>query len=295
MVTQPMSLNADQLQFTDGASCKQWIESLPLTNFQSAQNALTQQIALAREARLAPTELLHVLEALREPAAYVQNELARKYAGKPLPLDAAEATLWTRVTALWQELIDGYLACRDAHVQGDPGLKYHGALIVMRCLRYTSYAMFEHYRIYRQVPAAMWKKLHQLYVFAEQSGFARVTVTDTFSHQEAESSCAAAYCQALLAQLANPFALSGRQMEFLARSIEKWSGLVSLASQPLPPSAIPALATDLAGSCSGCASRKTTNYLSVCACSPASPAQSQYGRRISAPLRASRALNARCC
>ena len=133
-------------------------------------------------------------------------------------------------------------------MQGDPGLKNHGALIGMRCLRYTSYAMFEHYRIYRQVPAELWKKLHQLYVFAEQSGFARATVTDTFSHQEAESSCAAAYCQALLAQLANPFALSGRQMEFLARWIEKWPGLVSLASQPLPPSAIPALAVNLAGS-----------------------------------------------
>ena len=73
MVTQPISLIADQLQFTDGASCKHWIESLPLTNFQSAQQTLTQQIALARQARLAPAELLRVLEALREPAAYVQN------------------------------------------------------------------------------------------------------------------------------------------------------------------------------------------------------------------------------
>jgi hypothetical protein len=241
------TLHAEPLQFNDHASCKRWIESLPLTNVESSQHALTQQISLVRQAALAPLELLRVLEALREPVAYVQNELARKYTARPLPLEAPETALWTRGLGLWQELIDGYLACRDAHVQGDPGLKDHGALIMMRCLRYMFYAMFEHSRIYRQVPAELWKKLHQMYVFAEQSGFARTTVADVFARQEADSSCCAAYCQALLAQLANPFALSGRQMEFLARWIEKWSGLVSLASQPLPPSAIPALAIDLAG------------------------------------------------
>ena len=246
MATQAMSLNAVQLQFDDSASCKRWIESLPLTNVQSAQHALTQQIARVRQAGIAPLELLRVLETLREPVGYVQNELARKYTGKALPLETAEAAVWTRVLALWQELIDGYLACRDAHARGDPGLRSHGALIVMRCLRYTSCAMFEHYRIYRQAPAAPWEKLHQLYAFAEHSGFAHAAVADAFGHQEVDASCTAAYCQALLAQLANPFALSGRQLGFLARWIEQWSGLVNLAPQPLPPSAIPALAVDLA-------------------------------------------------
>ena len=67
------NLDADQLQFNDSASCKRWIESLPLTNVESSQRALTQQIALVRQAVLAPAELLRVLEALREPAAYVQH------------------------------------------------------------------------------------------------------------------------------------------------------------------------------------------------------------------------------
>ncbi len=69
-----------------------------------------------------------------------------------------------------------------------------------------------------------------------------------FNHQEEDSSCAAAYCRALLAQLANPFAMSGRQMEFLTRWIEKWSAQLSFALQPLPASAIPSLGINLAGS-----------------------------------------------
>ena len=248
MVTPAMSLNETQLQFTDSASCKRWVESLPLTNLQSAQRSLTEQLALVRQAGIAPLELLRILETLREPIHYVQGELARKYTAKPLPLDAGETALWTRAVGLWQGLGDAYLACRDAHVQGAPALHNHGALIVMRCLHYTACAMFEHYRIYREVPAQLWKNLHQFYVFAEQSGFAHTPVADTFSRQAADSSCRAAYSQALLAHLANPFALSGRQMEFLARWIEKWSALAGLAMQPLPPSAIPALSVDLTGS-----------------------------------------------
>ena len=247
MVHQSMSLNATRMHFTDSASCAQWIESLPLTNPQAAQNTLTEQIALVRQAGFAPLELLRVLEALREPVAYVQNELARKYTARSLPLEAAESALWTRVVALWQELSDCYLLCRDAHMQAGTELKAYGPLIVMRCLHYLSCVMFEYYRIYRQAPAELWKKLHQLYGFAEQSGIAQAAVVDAFGQHMPNASCAAAYCEALLAHLANPFALSGRQMEFVLLWVEKWSALVGLAQQPLPPSAIPALAVDLAG------------------------------------------------
>ncbi len=240
------TLDADQLQFNDSASCKRWIESLPLTNVESSQHALTRQISLLRQAALAPLELLRVLEALREPAAYVQDELARKYAGKPQPLEAAEAAWWARALNLWQEFIAAYALCRDAQVRGDPGVKNHGALIVTRCLRYTSSAMFEHYRVYRQAPAELWTQLHQQYACAEQGGFARTMVADALNHQEADSSCATAYHQTLLVQLADPFALSGRQLETLARWSANWAGLVNLATEPLPPSAIPALAVDLA-------------------------------------------------
>ncbi len=242
------ALHADQLQFNDSASCKRWIASLPLTNIESSQQALTRQISLVRQAVLTPLELLRVLEAMREPAAYVQHEVARKYAGKPQPLDATEAAWWARVLRLWREFSAAYALCRDAHVRGDPGVKNHGALIVMRCLHYTSRAMFEHYRAYRQAPGELWQQLHQHYAFAEQGGFARTMVVDAFNRQEAGSSCATVYRQALLVQLANPFALSGRQLEVAARWSANWAGLVNLVSEPLPPSANPALAVDLAAS-----------------------------------------------
>ncbi|MBI2225529.1 MAG: hypothetical protein HYU44_11415 [Betaproteobacteria bacterium] len=128
-----------------------------------------------------------------------------------------------RALRLWQEFSAAYAVCFDAHVRGDSGVRNYGALIVMRCLRYTSSAMFEHYRAYRHAPGELWKQLHQYYAFAEQGGFARTMVVDAFNRQEADSSCATTYRQALLVQLGNPFALSGRQLETLARWSASWN------------------------------------------------------------------------
>ena len=166
MVSQLMASSAGQLQFADAAGCKQWLETLPLTNVAGAQQTLCQQLELLQVAAIPPAELLHVLELLREPVIYVQTELAGKFTGKALPLDVNEMSAWARVQSLWQSLADAYLVCRDAHAQGDLRLSSSGALIMVRALRFAGAAMFEHYRIYRQVPPESWMKLHQLYVFA---------------------------------------------------------------------------------------------------------------------------------
>lgn len=247
MASQLMALDAGRLQFSDAETCKKWLESLPLTNVSSAQQRLLQQISLLNEAAIAPADLLSTLETLREAVLFVQVELARKFSGKALPLDANESAVWARVQTLWLEYADAYLLCRDAHARGDLRLVSSGALIVVRAMRCIGAAMFDHYRVYRQVPADLWKKLNQLYVFAEQSGFARTKVIGGAREPDTESTSSAVYCQALLAHLANPFAMSARQMDFLAAWIEKWSLLTNLSAQPLPPSAIPALAVDLAG------------------------------------------------
>lgn len=246
MVSQFMASNAGQPQFINAAGCKHWLASLPLTNVPFAQQTLTQQVELLRQSAIQPAELLRVLEVLREPVLYLQTELARKFTDKPLPLDAGESATWARVQLLWLEIADAYLVCRDAHARGDLKLIESGALIVARAMHYVGLAMFDHYRIYRQVPPDLWKKLNQLFVFAEQSGFARASVAGDSEHP-AETNCTAIYCQALLAHLANPFALTARQMDLLALWIDPWSLLMSVASQPLPPSAIPGLVADLAG------------------------------------------------
>ena len=237
----PLTSVQSPLQFADSASCKRWIEQLTLTNVQLTQQVLTGQLASLGAAQLAPLERLKILEALREPVHFVQGESSKRYAGRPLPLEDGEAAMWNNVIALWQEMSHNYQQCLRAYREGDLAIAPHAALITMRCLRLLGCQMLDHYRVYRQPPGALWRALHELYSFAESHGFARIRVQDSFSKRDPDSSCAESYVQVLLAHLANPFALSVRQMAFVSRWLERWATLIGLATQPLPTSPVPPL------------------------------------------------------
>ncbi len=254
MSTRPMTVEypntAADLQITNSTDSKQWIASLPLTNVQQAQQALAEQVSALAAAQLPALERLKILETLKEALHFLQEESAKRYAGKPLPLNPTEAAAWDKVITIWQDIGRNYQACLQAYREGDLAIAPHVALVNMRCLRYLGCTMLDHYRVYRQVPGAMWRALHELYAFSEQHGYARIRVQDSFAQQDPDSSCAESYMQALLVHLANPYSLSVRQMSFIHRWLEKWTALVGLTSQPLPPSPIPSLVVDLGSSCS---------------------------------------------
>lgn len=249
MTAQPLaSSSLMPLQFTDSTSCQRWIEQLTLTNVQLTQQVLTGQLASLGAAQLPPLERLKILETLREPVQFVQSESAKRYAGKPLPLEPNEAAMWNNVIALWQELSHNYQQCLNAYRDGDLAIAPHAALITMRCLRLLGSTMLDYYCIYRQPPAAHWRALHELYAFSESHGIARARVQDSFSKRDPVSSCTESYAQVLLAHLANPFALTIRQTAFVVRWLESWATLVGLAPQPLPTGPISSLAVDITSS-----------------------------------------------
>lgn len=243
--TLPHSSAPAPLQFTDSTGCKRWIEQLTLTNVQLTQQVLTGQLVSLGATPLPPLERLKILETLREPVQFVQGESAKRYAGKPLPLDPGETTVWGNVITLWQEMSRNYQQCLKAYREGELAIAPHAALITMRCLRLLGCTLLDHYRVYRQPPGALWRALHELHAFGESHGFARIRVQDSFSQRDPDSSCAESYVQVLLAHLVNPYSLSLRQMAFVARWLERWSTLVGLAAQSLPAGPIPSLAVNL--------------------------------------------------
>lgn len=235
------------LQFNDAAGARSWVERLPLTNVQHAQRLLAEQLALLNEADVPALERFNILESLREAITFVQEESANRYAGKPLPLEENETAVWTSVMELWRQTGLNYRQCLEAYRDGNLAIAPHAAQITARCLSLIYSRMLDRYRIYREPPEILWRELNELYAFAEQHGFARIRVEDSTSRHDAESSCADVYAQALLTQLASPYALSARQLDFVQRWSAKWASLVGFSLQPLPPGPIPALAVDLSG------------------------------------------------
>jgi len=209
-------------ELSNAASCKHWVEKLPLTNPTQAQQALTTELKRFLQFRTGPLERLKTLEELRETVELVQTECAKKYATKPLPLAATESALWKQVVELWQTLRAAYQRCLQDAVEDGEEARKNAALMCQRCLRYTALTLFEYYLTNQEADPELWSHLHGLYAFAEKHNLTDEAVRDSLIEEAKTTSCVIAYAQALLIGQSNPYSLTPRQLELASSWIDKW-------------------------------------------------------------------------
>ncbi len=186
---------------------------------------------------------LELLEQLRPSLCFVEEELARNYVNKPLPLGSIEDGFFRQVTIVWIKMARSYARCAKL-VTSANGLQNTSqvALILHRCIYYTGMALVEHHRARRELPPGLWLDLHGYFASAERRGVATLAVSDTLDPLERSTHCASAYICLLLSELASPYSLSVRDQNLVRHWANHWSPLVSLhpvsPGEPLPSSAI---------------------------------------------------------
>ncbi|HEX4927492.1 MAG TPA: hypothetical protein VFV74_05790 [Burkholderiales bacterium] len=235
-------------EFVDAASCKAWLEDVPLANVAAAQTDLLDQLEDFNRFPVSAAIRLAVLEALREAVNFVQIEQAKRFTNRALPMTENERSAFEATIALWDEMRAGYLRCLDAALHKDAAMQAQAALLAQRALAYIGLKMFHHYRAYREVPAQDWSELHAAYAHAEALDVAEEPVKDFLNRDVQDTSPRIAYARALLMALANPNELAQRQLTFVAFLLERWASKLEISAHPVPESegALP-LAVDLAG------------------------------------------------
>jgi hypothetical protein len=237
-------------QFNEANACRKWLKALPLTNAPLAHATLTTQLELLNRAAIAPLERLKISELLREPVAFVQQEMVKKYLGKPVPLDDVQHNVWKNVVSLWAAIGSAYRLSLQAGLEGDRDVAAHIALVTHRCLRSTGQQMMEHYRVYREISKELWSQAHELYALAEERGYAMRAVKDSLNKETDATTCTAAYAQILLTDLADPYRLTARQLALLERWLDKWAVRVTVMTAPPEDDSLSLVGVDLAGAVS---------------------------------------------
>ena len=235
-------------EFVDAASCKEWLENVPLANIGAAQNDLLDQLEELNRFPVSSANRLAVLEALREAVNFVQIEQAKRFANRALPMAQSEAAAFESTSALWDEMTAGYLRCLEAALNKDAAMRAQAALICQRALAYVGLKMFHHYRAYREVPADAWRDLHSTYARAEAMDVAEEPVKDFLNRDVQDTSPRVAYARAVLMALANPNELAQRQLTFVAFLLERWASKLEVSTRPVAEDeGVPPLVADLAG------------------------------------------------
>ena len=223
---------------TDASDGPAGQDGLPLTHPARAQTQLLQQLELLGRSPLPSAERLKILEPLWQPIAFVQNECARRFAAKPLPLAAAEQSACDAGQTLWQMLGTNYLHCLQACVKGRADAET--ALIAQRALGASAAAVKEAYRAGALPEAAHWRRLHQIYRTAEELGVTRQAI----GHGK---TVAETYIEMLLIAAAHPFELSPKQFSLVTAWAQRGAGKVAILAAAPAESRTRPLIVDLAG------------------------------------------------
>src|SRR5881394_1066752 len=233
-------------EFTDAASCKAWLEHVPLANVAAAQSELLEQLEEYNSFPAAAAQRLSVLEALREAVNFVQIEQAKRFANRALPMTEQESAAFDTTIGLWDQMIAGYQRCVDGAINRDSGMRAQAALVCQRLLAYIGLRMFHHYRAYRQVPGDDWRALHGTYAAAEKLDVAEDAVKDFLNRDIQDTSPRVAYARAVLTGLCNPNELAQRQLTFVAYLLERWGSKLEVETKPVDEGeGVPPLIADL--------------------------------------------------
>lgn len=214
---------AVELAFTDAPGAAQWMKSLPLSSVAQAYDALLGQLHALTASEIGPRDRATIAELAREPVAHLHTELARRYAGRPQPLDEREAEAADQAIALWQALWIQYSVCLRPLLEGSTELKGVKAKLLQRAL-YVGKQLIVAHGLARRVPSAeLWQELHAYYRLAEMLDCTMARVSDHLMPDAEGLSCYSTYTHALLLALADPYALTVRQIELVDRWVGQWA------------------------------------------------------------------------
>jgi hypothetical protein len=204
----------------DPAGCRAFLANLPITDVPLAHDLVGKLLKAVHDTPPPATEYLAVLEAAHEPLAFLQEEVAVRYASRPLPANEVESAIFAKVVSLWRLMAGAYARVADLG-SNHPGIQEQLALICQRCLHYAGQTIVEHYRAHRQLDAGFWLELHGFFDSAEEWGLADTEVCE--APGKAGTTGTIAYATVLLIDLANPYGRTPKELAWIVR----WAKLMA--------------------------------------------------------------------
>ncbi len=232
---------ASSLVIKDLQSGVDYLAQLQLVNPVVAEQQLLAFLDALLDDPPDPGVLFALLEQARVSLCFVEEEMARRYHNRPLPLTEAEEACFQQVILAWEKMERAYARCASMEVPdiGNPQYSAMVATVLHRCIYYTGMIILEHYRARRELPPGIWLDLHGYYASAEEWGVAFLPIEDVLESNPHATHCAGAYSTLLLIELASPYSNSVRDLNLIRRWAGMWAPLVAIHTldneHQLPP------------------------------------------------------------
>ena len=211
----------------DARACTALIAGLPLTNAHEAHRLLTTLLTGLSHRPPAAAAYLDVLETARASLTFLQDEIAQRYAAKPLPPAPAEGEAFRQVLSLWQAMARAYAQVAQMG-SNDPLVQDRLALICQRCVHYAGKVILEFYRARREPSPGAWIDLHGYYATAEEWDIDKISVAEPLNEGSKTQCAADAYAAVLLVDLASPYSRSAHEFAWICRWAQRFAPLTAV-------------------------------------------------------------------
>ena len=197
-----------------------WMGTLPLGDSVKAIEALTKQVKEYSDQQMVVTkERLAILSALDQGAQELLDILRSQYLQNPRMSRVVESRIWNTVSLYYQEILRAYHSHIMEYIGNPSGSKIAVTipLLTARALCYFGLdAKWSYYR-YTQANPKLWKRMHNLYHFAEYEEFETRPIK-LYEGEADETSVVRLYLQSLLLETLNTGSLTPRQIHL----VERW-------------------------------------------------------------------------
>lgn len=215
--------------FLAAEDCRDWLVKVPLANPSQAQTIVLRQLGLLHRFDLPVAERLAILEELRGSVCKLQEDAARNFAARPLPLAPPEQHALESSLEVWNLLALGYLRCFSIAADG----RGAEAAAMQALLAQRTLSVFADWQVDlcrgEQLPdRGYWLKLHRILAAAESLGVHGLPVDDPLRHGKLPTSALAAYAECNLLSAANLYELPARHLAWVARWARRWGGKLEL-------------------------------------------------------------------
>lgn len=223
------SAAASILLIPDLAIGRTYLSRLSLGNPPTAAHEIGRLLEAVIKRPPKATDLFVLLEELSDYLEPIQGDMQRRYQGRPLPFAENEEAAFQQSVAVWEKMAKAYAVCAGSLEPNEQSPEYIAliATILHRCLRYTGILIAEYYRARRELAPGLWMDLHGYFASAEEWGVAELAVEESMGSGRS-THCSAAYVAALLLDLANPFALTPRNLSAVHQWAFMWADRVSV-------------------------------------------------------------------
>lgn len=216
---------------TDPKYARAWLDSLPLADAAESARELYQTLYTINRQELSPQTRFELMEMYQGPVATASSALQAHVTSPASPLTPKRRQLAEFIRRLDIEMANGFKCGLVDLIRSSISWGKKSRLVsgTGGALWYLGEVLLKSYQAYMPYPAGVWREIHEMYRYAEQTQREGEPIDISFGGtDEKNRTISENYRRILLLGLANPYQLPQNECNLISQLLVDWSAKTRL-------------------------------------------------------------------